>query len=180
MLINNELIKSRNYAILHHGEQKFDIHPFSYHLDLVFEISKKFGLSDNIKIASFLHDLIEDTHITKEDLSKEFNIEISNLVFAVSGFGLNRKEKQKNIASKIENNIDAINLKMCDRLANLMCSKKNKPSLFKKYCEEYYELNLNDIFSKGDTKLFLTINKLVSDNYQITTQPNKGNKHDRI
>jgi (p)ppGpp synthase/HD superfamily hydrolase len=162
---NYKVEKARNYAIFLHGEQKFGEEPYYYHLDMVHDIVVEFGLDEEYEIAAYLHDLLEDTSITKQELIKEFGEDIADMVFCVSGFGKNRKEKQKNIYEKIQTNVKSINLKMCDRLANLRSSKLNKPKLFKRYCEEHELFNLDLIFSKGDLNLFKAIK------FELTIQP---------
>lgn len=157
MLRNSKVEKAREYAIRHHGEQMFGEQPYYYHLDMVYAIVVKFGLGEEYEIAAYLHDLLEDTPITKEELALEFGEEIADMVFCVSGFGANRQEKQKDIHTKLQTNIKSINLKMCDRLANLRTSKLNKPKLFQRYCKEHELFELDLVFSQGDSNLFLAI-----------------------
>ncbi len=101
MLRNQNVENAREYAIRHHGEQMFGEQPYYYHLDMVHAIVVKFELGEEYEIAAYLHDLLEDTPITKEELSKEFGNEIADMVFCVSGFGANRQEKQKDIHIKL-------------------------------------------------------------------------------
>lgn len=157
MLKNRNVERARNYAIKFHGDQKFGNYPYVFHLDMVHEIAVKFNLGELYEIAAYLHDLIEDTAVTKQDLKNNFGQEAAEIVFCVSGFGENRKEKQKDIYEKLQYNIQAINLKMCDRLANLIASKINKPKLFETYVKEYDSLNLDYIFAQGDKNLYLAI-----------------------
>lgn len=149
--------RAREYAIHHHAEQMFGEQPYYYHLDMVHAIAVKFGLGKEYEIAAYLHDLLEDTPLTKEELAQEFGEEIADMVFCVSGFGENRQEKQKDIHTKMQNNYKSINLKMCDRLANLKTSKLNKPKLFQRYCKEHELFELDLVFIKGDNNLFLAI-----------------------
>lgn len=157
MLRNQNVEKAREYAIRHHGEQMFGEQPYYYHLDMVHAIVVKFELGEEYEIAAYLHDLLEDTPITKEELSKEFGNEIADMVFCVSGFGSNRQEKQKDIHIKLQTNVKSVNLKMCDRLANLRTSKLNKPKLFQRYCKEHELFELDALFSQGNKNLFLAI-----------------------
>ena len=157
MITNPKVQKAREYAIRHHGEQMFGEQPYYYHLDMVHAIAVKFGLGETYEIAAYLHDLLEDTPLTKEQLAKDFGEEIADMVFSVSGFGENRQEKQKDIHNKMQKNHKSINLKMCDRLANLKTSKLNKPKLFQRYCKEHELFELDLVFIQGDPNLFLAI-----------------------
>ena len=109
----------------------------------------------NSKVLQNKSDSLES--ITKEELSKEFGNEIADMVFCVSGFGPNRQEKQKDIHIKLQTNVKSVNLKMCDRLANLRTSKLNKPKLFQRYCKEHELFELDALFSQGNKNLFLAI-----------------------
>lgn len=157
MLRNAQVEKAREYAIRHHGEQMFGEQPYYYHLDMVHAIAVKFGLGQEYEIAAYLHDLLEDTPVKKQELALEFGEEIADMVFCVSGFGVNRQEKQKDIHNKLQTNIKSVNLKMCDRLANLRTSKLNKPKLFQRYCKEHEIFELDLLFCNGDKNLFLAI-----------------------
>jgi (p)ppGpp synthase/HD superfamily hydrolase len=157
MLRKTNVEKARNYAIQHHGDQMFGEQPYYYHLDMVHAIVIQFGLGEEYEIAAYLHDLLEDTELSKEQLSKDFGKDIAEMVFCVSGFGQNRQEKQKNIHDKMLTNIKSVNLKMCDRLANLRTSKINKPKLYQRYCKEHEDFQLDLLFSKGNYELFIEI-----------------------
>ena len=50
--------------------------PFTYHLELVNKILKTLTTDDEILAAGWLHDVIEDTPITLDELKKEFNSKI--------------------------------------------------------------------------------------------------------
>lgn len=157
MLRSPKVEAAREYAIKHHGEQMFGEEPYYYHLDMVHAIVVYFGLSEEYEIAAYLHDLLEDTSIKKQQLARNFSEEIAEMVFCVSGFGETRQEKQKDIHNKLQTNIKSINLKMCDRLANLRTSKLNKPKLFQRYCKEHELFELDLLFCKGDKNLYLAI-----------------------
>jgi (p)ppGpp synthase/HD superfamily hydrolase len=148
---------ARNYAILHHAEQMFGEQPYSYHLDMVHAIVVKYNLGEEYEIAAYLHDLLEDTNIKKQELTNMYGKDIGEMVFAVSGFGSDRKEKQADIKRKMPLYVRSINLKMCDRLANLLSSKINKPKLYQRYCLEHEDSELQFIFSQGNSALFNAI-----------------------
>ena len=47
--------------------------PFTYHLELVNKILKTLTTDEEILAAGWLHDVVEDTPITLDELKKEFN-----------------------------------------------------------------------------------------------------------
>lgn len=79
--------KAKEFAInAHKGqvrksdkEKPMVIHPIN-----VADILKEYNFDDNVISAGYLHDVIEDTKYTKEDLLKEFNEDIVSLVLGAS------------------------------------------------------------------------------------------------
>ena len=55
------------------------IHPIS-----VGQLLESFGYDDNVVAAGYLHDVVEDTKYTIEDIEKEFGIDIATLVMGAS------------------------------------------------------------------------------------------------
>lgn len=151
----NMVTIARQFAIENHGDQMYGNKPYSFHLDDVHAIVVQFNLGIEYEIAAYLHDILEDTNVSKLKLIETFGEDIAEMVFCVSGFGANRKEKQLNIKQKMPNYPRSINLKMADRLANMIHSKHDKPKLYDLYCREHVELA--SIFAMGDTKLFEAI-----------------------
>ena len=135
--------KAKNFAIQAHGSQKYGEHPYSYHLGKVAEIVKAY--SEEIQATAWLHDVIEDTPITLDEISSEFGFIISEAVALLSDQpGDNRKErKQKTYAllSQVDTNSNqaiALIVKAADRLANLReCLKTQHKRLLDVYIDEH-------------------------------------------
>lgn len=110
----------RQFAVDAHGDQMYGEHPYSYHLLKVSEVLLDFGyLEDKWQAAAWLHDVLEDTETSADDISSRFGFEVLNLVWAVTGEGKNRKEKQASIIHKLHALKEACVLKLADRIANL-------------------------------------------------------------
>lgn len=60
-------------------EKPMIIHPIG-----VGELLEEYGYDDNIVAAGFLHDVVEDTKYTNEDIEREFGSDIANLVMCAS------------------------------------------------------------------------------------------------
>lgn len=133
--MNLKVKQARDFAIERHGTQAYGDKPYIYHLDMVYQIALDAGLDEDYLIAAYLHDTIEDTKTTKEELAKLFGENVANLVDAVSGTGATRKEKKESMIKKLQAFPKAINLKMIDRLAN-MRESVNMPKLLKMYINE--------------------------------------------
>jgi (p)ppGpp synthase/HD superfamily hydrolase len=132
-------IKEAAYlAISLHGTQTYDGHPYYYHLEQVVDVLKEFGFTeDKFVIAGYLHDVLEDTAISYNDIKTQFGEEIAEIVYAVTDeLGRNRKERKAKTYPKIKANPDATIVKLADRIANTRNSIKNKPSMAKMYAKE--------------------------------------------
>jgi (p)ppGpp synthase/HD superfamily hydrolase len=136
---NNKILgKAMSYALKAHEGQTYDIHSYGYHLVSCYLIGSVFTSDQNILSAIWLHDVLEDTDTTYDELKKEFGDKIADLVFKVTdGDGKNRKERKEKMYQKIGSDEKAIFVKLCDRVANVMYSKKSNRNLFKMYVKEH-------------------------------------------
>jgi guanosine-3',5'-bis(diphosphate) 3'-pyrophosphohydrolase len=117
--------KARSLATRLHAFQIYgDGLPYDYHLEAVVDVLKFFGFKDeNIIASAWLHDVLEDTSINYAYLVREFNKEIADMVYAVTGeLGKNRKERHQKTYPKIKGNSLATVLKLADRIANVKYS----------------------------------------------------------
>ena len=82
----------------------------------------QYGYSEDIVLASALHDLLEDTSVTKEDIRMKFGESIANIVSAVS-FDSNIKDELEQARVMFQNCIDygieAVTLKCADLIDNI-------------------------------------------------------------
>jgi|SRR5215831_10755700 len=58
--------------------------PYFTHLDRVAKAVAALGMDDATVAAAYLHDVIEDTDVTYEDLAREFGTEVADLVAEVT------------------------------------------------------------------------------------------------
>ena len=103
-----------------HSNQTYGIFPYIKHIWDVVTIAEKFGYDEEIVIACYLHDSLEDGHISYNDIKKEFGENVAEIVYAVTDeLGRNRKERHANTYGKIMRNEKAVIVKLCDRIANV-------------------------------------------------------------
>lgn len=127
-----------------HGDQKYGIYPYIYHLKQVSEIAEALGFEEDIVTAAILHDSLEDTSISYNDLKKEFGEEVAEIVYAVTDeLGRNRTERHLKTYPKIYNNWKATAVKICDRIVNINESLLSNDRMCKLYVKEH------DNFVKG-------------------------------
>ena len=115
------LEKAQFYAKSQHGQQTYGEHPYFYHLTEVVEVLKRYSISDvEILSAAWLHDILEDTPTSKDQLKQAFGDIIANLVDAVTdGAGLTRQERKARPYGLIAQNPDALIIKLADRISNV-------------------------------------------------------------
>lgn len=127
------ITKAYEYANRYHEEQKrksgepYIVHP----LEVAYIVST-LELDDNAICAALLHDVVEDTPATLEDMKKEFNEEIAVLVDGVTKLGkiasyIDKEEEQVENYRKfflaMAKDIRVVMIKLADRLHNMRTLK---------------------------------------------------------
>lgn len=139
----NVIDKARVFAMKAHGEQKYGFLPYIYHLDAVLEVLIEFRCDDQeLFAAAYLHDVLEDTAITRVDMALVFGENITRIVADVTNApGKNRAERADATYPKIRSSVRAVQLKLADRIANCRASIKAREfgndSLIRMYRKEY-------------------------------------------
>ena len=124
-----EIVKKAYYYAenLHSGQMRQSGEPYITHpLNVAYILTELHADRDTI-CAGLLHDTLEDTNITKEDISHDFNQDIANLVDGVtkiSKLNFSSKEDQvlantRKIITGITNDVRIIIVKLADRLHNM-------------------------------------------------------------
>jgi (p)ppGpp synthase/HD superfamily hydrolase len=98
MIFNPKLDLAIKFATKAHKNQfrKTDKDtPYIYHPISVGMILKNAGFSDDVVIAGILHDVIEDSDVTKEEVTEMFGEDICSIVLSVSEDKRDSWEKRK-------------------------------------------------------------------------------------
>ena len=124
----NKIIKAYKYAEEKHKDQKrksgqpYIIHPLN-----VAYILAKLGLDTETICAALLHDVVEDTDSTYNDIKELFGTDIANIVEGVTKLSIlfkttekTKAENYKKMFKDIKKDIRVIILKLADRLHNIM------------------------------------------------------------
>lgn len=132
--------RAKDFAREAHGGQMYGDRPYIYHLGMVVDVANHAGFyNPYIVSACWLHDTIEDTSVTFEDIVSEFGREIGRTVFAVTNEpGKNRKERAIRTYPKIRAaGRSALVVKLSDRIANARHSRQHNHNMLKMYQKEY-------------------------------------------
>lgn len=156
-----EIQEARQFALKWHAGQMWGDQPYIEHLDEVAELFASKGAEVWQIVAAYLHDIIEDPKCPEDEILAKFGQLVFDWVYAVSGFGANRKEKQQNIVDKLRRNkTGAARLKLGDRLINVRkCVRDGNLSMLKMYRKEA-EL-YGELFAAADAKWAAELNRLL-------------------
>lgn len=149
--------KASEYAVKAHSNvaQMYDTHPYSYHLNIVVALAKEYlylikDIDHALILAgAWVHDVIEDTHETYNDVKTILGEEIAEIAFALTNEkGRSRKERaNEKYYEGIRNTPGAIFIKLCDRLANVLYARSKNSRMLEIYKQEHNEFlkNLGDL-----------------------------------
>ena len=137
--------RAYDYAEKHHeGQYRKSGEPYLIHLIQVAFILAQLRVSPITISAGLLHDVIEDTDVTFEDVSNEFSEEIATLVESVTKIGnlefTDEKEYQaanhRKIFIAMAKDVRVIFIKLVDRLHNMRTLQFQPPEKQKKIAAE--------------------------------------------
>jgi (p)ppGpp synthase/HD superfamily hydrolase len=96
------------------------------------------SLRDVCRIATYSHDLIEDTRTSYNDVRQVLGQEVAEVVYALTNEkGKSRSERANDkYYEGIRNTPGATFVKLCDRIANVQYSKLTKSRMFEMYKKE--------------------------------------------
>ena len=148
--INMDMVnKAFNLAFEAHKEQKRDSgEPYIIHPIEVATILAELGMDTSTIVAELLHDVIEDTEYTYDDIKKIFGEEVANLVSGVTKITkMEYKSKEEQQADNFRkmllamaDDIRVIIIKLADRLHNMRTLKYRKKEKQKKTAMETLDI----------------------------------------
>ncbi|MCC7209424.1 MAG: bifunctional (p)ppGpp synthetase/guanosine-3',5'-bis(diphosphate) 3'-pyrophosphohydrolase [Anaerolineae bacterium] len=129
------VVKAYRFAAHYHGDQKrASGDPYMVHCVAVAHILSDFKLDAHTIAAALLHDVIEDTTVTLEDLETDFGLEVARLVDGVTKLdklphdtegmrggkpGSREAETLRKIFLAMGNDVRVVLIKLADRLHNM-------------------------------------------------------------
>ncbi len=138
------------YAAAHHGQQKRkDGSPYVTHpLNVAQILAEELHLDSESIMAALLHDTIEDTDVTHEDIAKLFSPTVADLVEGVSKltrvqYTSKEEEQMENLRKMLmamSKDIRVILIKIADRLHNMRTMEYQTPAKQKQKSYETMEI----------------------------------------
>lgn len=116
--------QAKRFAARKHGERKqvrkMSGLPYIVHPEGVAALVKDFGGDEDQIMAAWLHDTIEDTGATYDDLVEKFGKHVADIVSKVTNDPYLKKEDKEIYMSNKLNNLphDALLVKLCDMMFN--------------------------------------------------------------
>ncbi|AJQ45475.1 potassium ABC transporter ATPase [Ureaplasma diversum] len=146
--------KSFEFANYHHGDQvRKSGEPYIIHPIATTKILASWDMDENTLIAGMLHDVLEDTYCTEEEMIKTFGKEVTTLVKFVTKVSVYSKNNRKNnlytnLAEKysiqvfmsMSYDLRAMIIKIADRYHNMQTIQYVKPEKAKKVAQETLDI----------------------------------------
>ena len=175
----------------HEGAMRRTGHAYITHPLAVANILADMRMDHETLCAALLHDVLEDTKISKDTLAAEFNAEIAELVDGVSKLGKmfrSRAEAQaenfQKMAMAMAKDIRVIIVKLADRLHNMrtigVMSREQRKRIARETLDYYApianRLGINSIKQEFEALGFKALYPLRADRIERAVQSAKGNR----
>ena len=133
---------------LHEGQLRKSGEPYFIHPINVAYILAEMGMDEATIIGGLLHDVVEDTDYTREQLVADFNEEIALLVDGVTKLGTIKFESKEEIQAEnfrkmflaMSKDIRVLIIKLADRLHNMRTMGFMKPEKIVEKCNETLDI----------------------------------------
>ena len=161
--------RARSYATSAHARinhlRKYSLQPYDVHLNAVAKLVASVSDDHAMIAAAWLHDIVEDTPVTFDDLGSEFGIDIMTLVMELTdiskpgdGNRITRKElDRRHLAGGSPR---AKTIKLADVIDNCEDICRHDPRFGRVYLAEMQ--SLLEVLTEGDERLHAKAVKLVS------------------
>ena len=146
------------FATTAHGDQKrkYTNDPYIVHPIAVSEIVKTVAHTDEMVAAALLHDVVEDTDVTLDQIKTKFGSKVAELVGWLTDIsrpedGNRKTRKTLDREHSAEAPADAQTIKLADLIHNTKSIEKHDPHFWKVYKQE--KIALLGVLTKGDSTL---------------------------
>ena len=135
-------------ATMHKGQLRKSGEPYIIHPVETAKILAQLGMDEQTIVAGLLHDVVEDTPYTEEQLTEEFGSEVALLVDGVTKLGNlvfetkeeAQAENMRKMFLAMSKDIRVLIIKLSDRLHNMRTIDYMPPDKIKEKCRETLEI----------------------------------------
>lgn len=149
----------------HLGQRrKYTLEPYVYHCAEVADIIREAGFHEMVQAAAWLHDVLEDTPVTRERLEQEFGLAVTSWVIELTDEDIegNRRTRTASHRARLATaSYTAQSIKYADLISNTRSIVERDPGFARVYMREKRELL--DVMNRGYKLLFDRALKLVED-----------------
>lgn len=129
---------AQSFAYAKHAGQNWGVGPYEDHLFHVYRMLAAVEAPEHVLAAAFLHDVVEDTDTTLEEVRTLFGEEVASLVRALTKpKGVSRRAGAEKYYAQIASTPFATTLKLADRISNVEKSWFERDSRLFMYRREY-------------------------------------------
>lgn len=118
--------KSKHYS----QKRKYSNKPYHTHPEKVANILHHMGTGAAVVAAGWLHDVLEDTDTTHEEIKKIFGEKVANLVAELTYTGEKKDKKHQQAKKMAKMSKDALTVKLADRYHNIKSAIDEAPESF--------------------------------------------------
>lgn len=150
------------FATRAHGDQqrKYTEEPYVEHLKRVAETVRSVPHTPEMISAAYLHDVVEDTPVTLDEVKEKFGEKVSSLVHELTDEYMKsnyphlnrRRRKEKEVERQAGMSAEAKTIKLADVIDNTMDIVRNDRNFARKYVPEMEALT--SVLKEGDPKLY--------------------------
>ena len=173
------VVRSRAFAAAAHGaldhRRKYTSEPYIEHLESVARMVAEVSGTPEMIAAALLHDIVEDTPVTAEQIEMEFGAAVAELVRQLTdvsrpedGNRAHRKALDRDHLG--EGSAEAKRIKLADLIDNAISIEKHDPRFAKVYMRE--KQLLLEVLADGDARL-LSRAKAIVETYFATQEASR-------
>ena len=149
------MLHARDYSTDKHRSQKrkYSDEPYMVHLEAVVELLREQGVSDeHVLAAAYLHDTVEDTDTTIQDLMRMFGDEVAQLVYWLTDAEKGNRKARMAMASWRLGRApwEAKLIKLADIIDNTRNIAESDPDFARVFASEKRDVLAQMVLTEGD------------------------------
>lgn len=172
--------KAKIFAVRHHGAinhvRKYTGEPYINHPAAVAALVQSVPHTEEMTAAAWLHDVVEDTQATLEDVEREFGPKVASLVEQLTDIskhedGNRQRRKEIDRAHTARSSSEAKTIKIADLIDNAGSIMKHDPEFARVYMEE--KAGLLEVLREGNYELWINAFGIVKDYWKAESVKGK-------